>query len=196
MTRYVRLISTALLVLSFVEPISATVTSPKPVSEWMVDQSHSKLGFVALMNGQSFGGQFRHWAAQIRFDPNRLDASNVRVLIDTASAVTADQSRDQSLPTADWFAVQTFPRATFTSRHLTSLGGGHYRVDGDLRIRDVSRPVSFPFQVQIQGKNARMAGRLSIDRTTFGVGQGQFKGTETIAAKVDVVITIAATKNP
>ena len=39
-----------------------------------------------------------------------------------------------------------------------------------------------------------MTGRLSIDRTVFGVGQGQFKGTETVAAKVDITISITASK--
>jgi polyisoprenoid-binding protein YceI len=178
------------------EPGAAAPVKPVPVSGWTVDQSHSKLGFVAAMNGQSFDGQFRHWVAQIRFDFAHLDASSVRVLIDTGSAVTGDQTRDQSLPTADWFATQTFPRAMFVSRHLTSLGANRYQVDGDLKIRDVSRPVSFPFQLQIQGANARMTGRLSVDRTIFGVGQGQFKGSDAVAAKVDVVIAIVATKGP
>jgi polyisoprenoid-binding protein YceI len=177
-------------------PAKVPASKAAAVPGWAVDQGHSRLGFAAAMNGQSFDGQFRRWAAQIRFDPAHLDLSSVRVVIDTGSAATGDQSRDEALPTADWFAIQAFPRASFTSRSFKSLGQNRYQVDGDLKIRDVSRPVSFPFQLAILGNNARMAGRLSIDRTVFGVGQGQFKGTDTVAAKVDVVIAVTATKIP
>ena len=110
------------------------------------------------------------------------------------SAATGDATRDEALPTADWFATTLFPRATFTSRRFVSLGGSRYRVDGDLMIRNVARPVSFPFQLAIKGAAATMLGRLSLDRTLFGVGQGQFKGTDTVAGKVDVVISVNASK--
>ena len=177
-------------------PLEAQPQKPASVPGWRVDPARSRLTFAAAMNGQGFTGQFRRWAANIRFDPAHLDASSVRVVVATGSAATGDATRDEALPTADWFAVALFPQATFTSRRFTSLGGNRYRADGDLRIRNVSRPVSIPFQLVIQGNAARMAGKVSIDRTAFGVGQGQFKGTDTVAAKVDVVISITATKTP
>ncbi len=195
MTRLFIRTSIALLTIA---ATTASVAAPAPalVQAWGVDHGRSRLGFVAAMNGQAFNGLFRRWEAKIRFDPAHLDASSVQVLIDAGSATTGDQTRDEALPTADWFAAQSFPRATFVSRHFVSLGGNRYRVDGDLKIRDTARPVSIPFQLQIQGPEARMAGRLSIDRTLFGVGQGQFKGTDTVAAKVDVVINLSASKLP
>jgi polyisoprenoid-binding protein YceI len=175
-------------------PPAGQAATPPAAQGWTVDKAKSRLGFSAAMNGQTFNGQFRRWDAQIRFDPAHLDISGARVSIDTGSAATGDQTRDEALPTADWFSVSVFPRASFTSRRFISLGGGRYRADGDLKIRDVTRPVSFPFELRFQGNTAAMTGRLSIDRTVFGVGQGQFKGTETVAAKVDVTISITASK--
>lgn len=166
------------------------------VSGWRVDPARSRLGFTGAMSGQPFNGQFRRWNAAIRFDPAHLDASSVRVVVDTGSAVTGDASRDEALPTDDWFAAKLFPQSVFVSRRFTSLGGNRYRVDGDLKIRNVSRPISIPFQLVIKGNAATMTGRASLDRTVFGVGQGQFKGTDTVAGKVDVVISINATKAP
>lgn len=198
MIRYSVTLSLAALCLSAAvpAPFAAQTQKAPTVPGWRVDPAHSRLGFTGAMNGQGFNGLFRRWGASIRFDPAHLDASSVRVAVDTGSAATGDASRDEALPTADWFAVKLFPQAIFTSRRFTSLGGNRYRVDGDLRIRNLSRPISIPFQLAIQGNAARMAGRVSIDRTVFGVGQGQFKGTDTVAAKVDLVISINATKAP
>jgi polyisoprenoid-binding protein YceI len=177
-------------------PLDAQLQKTAVVPGWRVDPARSRLSFAAAMNGQGFNGQFRRWGANIRFDPAHLDASSVRVVVATGSAATGDATRDEALPTADWFAVALFPRATFASRGFASLGGDRYRVDGDLILRNVSRPVSIPFQLVIQGNAARMVGRVGIDRTAFGVGEGQFKGTDTVAAKVGVIISITATKTP
>lgn len=179
-----------------VVPPVARAATPQAPQAWKVDHTKSQLGFTAGMNGQAFNGQFRRWDAQIRFDPAGLDASTVRVTIDTGSATTSNQARNEALPTRDWFSVSVFPRASFASTRFVSLGGGRYRVDGNLNIRNVVRPVSFPFELRFQGNAAVMTGRLSIDRTVFGVGQGQFKGTEAVAAKVDISISIAAAKAP
>ncbi|WBO24516.1 YceI family protein [Sphingomonas abietis] len=49
-----------------------------------------------------------------------------------------------------------------------------------------------PFQLAITGKQAHMQGSLTIDRRWFGVGQGQFAGTEAVAANVRIDIVINA----
>jgi polyisoprenoid-binding protein YceI len=190
--------SAALLALSISAPAweLSAAPPPAPAPIWVVDRANSRLGFAASMNGQAINGQFRRWAAQIRFDPAHLDASSVRATIDMASAATGDATRDEALPTDDWFSAKLFPQAQFVSRHFSALPGGRYQVQGDLRIRNVVRPVSFPFKLTITGGTARMVGAVPIDRTVFGVGQGQWKGTEAVAAKVDVLISIAASKAP
>lgn len=179
---------------SSVAGASAPTKKAGALPRWRIDPARSRLQFAAAMNGQGFNGQFRRWTADIRFDPVNLKDSSVRVVVDMRSAATGDVTRDEALPTADWFATTLFPRATFTSRRFVDLGGSRYRVDGDLMIRNVARPVSFPFHLAIKGSAATMQGRLSLDRTLFGVGQGQFRGTETVAGKVDVIISLSASQ--
>jgi len=163
-----------------------------PVPTWSIDKAASRLGFTGAMSGQAFNGGFGRWDAQIAFDPANLAASHVTAVIDTASAKTGDQSRDEAMPTADWFSVKAFPRATFVSHKIVAAGPGRYVAQGDLTIRNVTRPVSLPFTLAINGPTAKMTGSLPIDRSVFGVGQGQFKGGDTVALKVQVNISIAA----
>jgi polyisoprenoid-binding protein YceI len=159
---------------------------------WVVDPAASKLAFQGAVNGAPFAGVFRRWNAQIVFDPNALAASHVVVSMDVASAASGDADRDQSLPAADWFSVAKFPRASFVSRAFRDLGGGRYVAIGDLTLRGVTRPVSLPFTLAIAGDKAVMHGTTVIDRTAFGVGQGQWKTGDVVATKVTVNVSLSA----
>jgi polyisoprenoid-binding protein YceI len=64
--------------------------------------------------------------------------------------------------------------------------------DGALTMRGVTRNVSLPFQLVINGSNALMQGSFTLDRTAFGIGRGQFAGAEPVAKGVTVPINIVA----
>ena len=160
-------------------------------STWTVDPS-SKLTFQGAMNGQTFTGTFRRWSAQIVFDPKALAASKVAVTVNVASGATGDADRDQAIPTDDWFAAGKFAQATFVTRDFRDLGGGKYAADGDLTIRGVKMPVTLPFTLAISGDTARMNGAVVLNRTAFGVGQGQWKTGEVVDTKVTVNVALTA----
>jgi len=54
--------------------------------------------------------------------------------------------------------------------------------------------VSLPFRLQIDGDKARVRGVTSLDRTAFGVGQGEWASTDQIPAKVSVSVDLRATR--
>lgn len=158
---------------------------------WSVDPA-SKLTFQGAMNGQAFTGTFKRWSAQIAFDPKALAASKAVVTISVASAATGDADRDQAIPTGDWFAADKFAQATFVSRDFRDLGGGRYAADGDLTVRGVKKPVTLPFTLAISGDTARMNGAIVLNRTAFGVGQGQWQTGEVVDTKVTVNVSLTA----
>jgi polyisoprenoid-binding protein YceI len=161
-------------------------------SVWTVDPGASRLAFQGAVNGTPFTGVFRRWNAQIAFDPKALAASSVAVSVDLASAASGDADRDQTMPAADWFWVAKFARASFVSRAFRDLGGGRYVATGDLTLRGVTRPISLPFTLAIAGDKAVMKGSAVIDRTAFGVGQGQWKSGDVVATKVTVNVDVTA----
>jgi len=160
-------------------------------STWTVDPS-SKLTFQGAMNGEAFTGVFRSWNAQIVFDPKALGASKAVVHVNVASASTSNADRDQALPTDDWMAASKFAQATFVTRDFRDLGGGKYVADGDLTIRGVKKPVTLPFTLAISGDTARMSGAIVLNRTAFGVGQGQWTTGEVVDTKVTVNVALTA----
>ena len=163
-----------------------------PVPSWTVDAANSKLGFHGAVNGEGFNGVFHRWSAQIAFDPKNLAGSKASVSIDMTSAATGDADRDQALPTADWFSAKTQPKASFVATSFKDLGGGKYQAGGTLAIRGVSRPVVLPFTLAISGDTAKMNGSVVLNRTAFGIGQGQWKTGDVVATDVTVNVALTA----
>ena len=161
---------------------------------WRVDPAASKLGFRGSFGGDAFSGTFRRWTAQIAFDPKDLAHSSAVVTVDMTSARTGDADRDTALPTPDWFAAASFPRATFVSRVFKDLGGGRYQAIGDLSLRGVHKPVVLPFTLALGGAGAKVDGAAQLNRLDFGVGQGRWKDGDALAAQVTVTVDLIASR--
>lgn len=169
------------------------VEAKEPLADWTV-ASGGRLGFTARWNGEAVDGSFGRWRAAIRFSPDELAQSNIRVTVDLASADTGDGQRDDSLKGSDFFNVTAQPNAIFTARDIRHLGGDRYEARGTLDLRGVSKPATLRFTLRIEGDTARVAGTARIDRTAFGVGQGEWAATDAIAAGVDIDFSFSATR--
>lgn len=163
-------------------------------AKWAVDAAGSRLSFASKYAGDAFTGQFRRFTADIAFDPAQLPASKIVVAVDMSSVATGDSDRDETLPTGEWFDTKKFPRATFTSTAIKAAGPGRYTATGNLNIKGVTRPATLNFGLKITGDKAESIGQLTLDRSQFGVGQGQFKAGDTVPLAVTVNTAIKATR--
>ena len=163
-----------------------------PAPSWVVDKAASKIGFTSSMSGEAFSGGFKKWDSAIRFDPKNLAGSSVTTTIDMTSAVTGDEDRDESLPSAQWFSANTYAKATYTATKFKALGGNRYQADGTLTMRGVSKPVSLPFTLVITGDTAKMTSSINLNRLAFGVGTGEWASTTVVPANVRVDIVLVA----
>jgi cytochrome b561/polyisoprenoid-binding protein YceI len=152
----------------------------------------SSLNFETKWGADAVQGRFNSWKADILFGPDALDKSKVTVTIDMTSAKTGDEQRDASLPSGDWFDAATHPKAVFTATKFEKKGEGSYVAHGTLEMRGVKKPVDLPFKLKIVGDKAQMGGETSLDRTLFGVGQGEFMSTDQVPAKVVVRVQLNA----
>jgi polyisoprenoid-binding protein YceI len=188
------MIARSLFVAVLTAAIPAAVLAAPPT--WVVDHAASKLGFAGQVSGQGFTGAFRRWDAVIHFDPQDLAHSDASVTVDMASVGTGSGDRDALLPDEDWFWTSHFPRATFVARSFTAAGPGHYQAAGVLTIRGVAKPLTLPFSLAITGTSAKMSARVDLNRLAFGVGQGEWKATDTVPAAVAVTVDLTARRTP
>ena len=169
---------------------AAAVPLSAPVA-WIVAPG-ATLGFTTAWSGEPIQGRFNRWTADILFSPDALEASRIRVSIDLASADTGDAQRDASIASADWFDAATHPQAVFTASRFSKAGADRFVAHGRLSLRGVSRPLDLPFRLKINGDRADVSGVTSLDRTVFGVGQGEWTSTDQIPARVSVRVSLKA----
>jgi len=172
---------------------TAPEDASQPLADWTV-ASGGRLGFTARWNGEAVDGRFDRWRAAIRFSPDELAKSQIRVTVDLASADTGDGQRDDSLKSSDFFDAGAHPNTVFTARNVRHLGGDRYEARGTLDLRGVGKPATVRFTLRIDDDRARVAGTTRIDRTAFGVGQGEWAATDAIAAGVDIAFSFTATR--
>ncbi len=115
---------------------------------YVLDASHSQLSFVARhAMVTKVRGSFGTFEGSATIDGANPSASSLKVEIDTASVNTRDQGRDGHLKSADFFDVETYPTITFVGTDFV-IDGDVVNVTGDLTIKDVTKPVTIPFEFQ------------------------------------------------
>ena len=111
------------------------------------------------------------------FDEQNPAQSSVQVTLPLAQLDTHVPDLDEHLKKADFFDAASYPVVTFKSSRVEPLGGGKFKVTGDLSVHGVTHPVVLDAtlnkvgvhpmtQVQSIGFDAT----ASIKRSDFGVG--------------------------
>lgn len=183
---------------------SVGIASPSPTpapTEALAGLTHwtmqdGQLRFSTTWADTPVSGSFSRWTADIVFSPDHLDQSRLIVRVDLASVSTGDSQRDAALPTSDWFDTAAHPAAIFLSERIRSTGGDNYVATGALDLRGVRRSVTVPFTVKIRDDSASARGTFTVDRTAFGVGQGDWAATDQIPAAVAVRFSLRAKGAP
>jgi cytochrome b561 len=183
-------------------PILATllVCLPAPANatarEWTMDHARSSITFRPQQLGKEFKGTFDLFSAAINFDPKDLTGSKVVVDIHITSAHTGAPDRDETLTGKDWFDAAQFPEARFEAKTFRKTGEGAFEADGTLRIKDITVPLTLPFTLSFSERGeiqeATMDGTITLDRSVFKLGTGQWADTGIIANKVPVDIHLTA----
>lgn len=169
---------------------------------YTVDTSHSELTFsVRHMMVSKVRGRFGAVQGTIVFAEDPL-ASSVSIDIDVASVDTHSPDRDAHLTSADFFDAETFPTITFRSTGVSELRDDTFTLEGDLTVRDVTRPVSFTVTYNGAAKNpwgqvvVGFEGRIELDREDFGLTWNQTLETGGVLVGKVVTIDIAIEARP
>lgn len=155
-------------------------------TQWAMQPTQSKLTFIGKQAGAEFEGEFKKFTADIKFDPKDLATSHFDVKIDVSSVDTKDGERDDMLKTPDLFDVKRFPSSTYVADKFTAKGGNKFAATGKLTIRDITRDVPIEFTFEEKDGSAWLKGSAKIKRVEFGVGQGEWKDTSTVADDVKI----------
>jgi len=142
---------------------------------YVIDPTHTRVGFVARhLMVTKVRGAFLEYAGTITIGDD-VASSTAEATIQTASVNTGTADRDAHLRSGDFFDAETYPTMTFANAKVLSQDGDEFVVEGDLTIKDVTRPVTL--KVELDGVandpfgNTKLAvtAKTEIDREDFGL---------------------------
>lgn len=165
---------------------------------YTVDTTKSSIAFAGQQAGTDFKGVFEKWEAKVDFDPQKLDQSHIEVTIDTASAKTGNAMYDGTLPQDDWFDVKQFSKAFFKSTKITKVSDGNYKAEGDLTIRDVTKPIAFNFTLSPEDaktKQVTAKSTFKVDRLAYNIGVKSDGKAEWVSQDITLDFLVIALQN-
>jgi polyisoprenoid-binding protein YceI len=144
--------------------------------KYVVDPAHSEAGFVARhLIGTKVRGRFGEFTGSftIAEDP---EASTFEAEALVASIHTNQSMRDDHLRTNDFLDAENYPVATIKSTSITRVSDAHWKMNADVTIRGVTKPVEFDIEylgeglAMQEGKTVvAFSATAEIDRRDFGV---------------------------
>ena len=182
-----RLATFAAFALAAYAPFAAAVDKntppPVPAGDYTVDKSHTSLTFRVNHLGFSFfTGRFTNVEANLKFDPARIATSAVNVSVEPRS-IHFDNVPDgflDMLVSEPWLAADKFPKLTYVSKSVEVTGAGKFRINGELTLHGVTKPVRLDatynggYAGHPMDPNARIgfSARGTFKRSEFGVTIG------------------------
>jgi polyisoprenoid-binding protein YceI len=175
------------------EAVAAPVTSapaPQATRTYAFDSDgSSRIAWVgSKVTGKHDGGfdRFKGTATVVDGDPTR---SRVEVEIDATSLTSDTEKLTGHLKSADFFDTERFPKITFASTKIERGGDkGTHTVTGNLTMHGVTKGVSFPATVKLEGDAVSVDADFAINRRDFEVN---YKGAPNDLIRDDVVVKLA-----
>jgi polyisoprenoid-binding protein YceI len=173
------------------------------IERWEIASAHASIQFAVrhLMIAR-VRGRFARWSATLFAEDGDVDRAAVEVVIDAASIETGVADRDAHLRSADFFDVANHPEVAFRGARVEPLGGGRFRLDGELAMRGTTRPVAL--EVELAGRvrdpwgdeRAVLSAKTAIDRRELGLtwNEALETGGFLVGDRVEIEIEVEAVK--
>jgi len=161
---------TSLALLLVVMTTSAFIAPVFKADTYKVDASKSSITWVGKKLTGSHNGTINLQSGALSFNGKKLAAGNF--VLDMNSIKDADNSAnlEKHLKDADFFGADKFPTSTFVIKNVTG-NGASVTVNGDLTIKGITKPISFPATLawNADGSVTATADKILVDRTKYDI---------------------------
>lgn len=171
---------------------SGAATAAESAGETYVIGDGSTITWVGSKVTGSHDGGFNEFDGEIVVVDGDPAKSTVTVNID-ATSIWADNDRlTGHLKSDDFFAVETYPTATFQSTSIEKTEDG-YAVTGNLDLHGVVKSVTFPAQITVDGDSVSAQAEFVLKRFDWGIVYPG-KPDDLIRDEVVINLNLQATK--
>jgi polyisoprenoid-binding protein YceI len=121
---------------------------------WKLDPAHTDITFSAKhMMITTVRGTFGDVDGTLEIDEQDTASAHGEIRVQTASLSTGFGARDTHLRSADFFDVEKYPEVIVRFDGVEQVKDDQYKVNADLTIRDVTKPVAFDVEYVGETKN-------------------------------------------
>jgi len=145
-------------------------------TKWGLDAAHSEINFkVKHMMIANVSGNFTKFNVNAETEGDDFSKAKINFTADTASIYTKNEQRDGHLKSPDFFDAEKFPQLKFESDSITKKSDDEYVMNGNLTIKDVTKPVALNLNFGGIGKDpygntkAGFTVEGKINRKDFGL---------------------------
>lgn len=145
-------------------------------TKWLLDQTHSELGFkIKHLMISNVSGNFNKFEVEVETTGNDFTTAAITAKIEVASINTNNEQRDAHLRTADFFEAENHPHIIFTSNRIEKLDDETFNIFGYITIKDTTKPIKLSVEYSGIAKdpwgNTKAGFTINgkINRKDFGV---------------------------
>lgn len=140
--------------------------------------------------GKDVKGTLSDFKTEIEFYPENVSHSNITASVEASTIDTKNNKRDRHLKGPVFFDTENFATIRFVSKSFRKLGE-YFIVEGELTLKDVTRPVTIPFEFITSQDTGWFRGDFEINRLDYHVG----KKSRMMGNKVAIHLDIPVLKN-
>ena len=132
-------------------------------------------------------GSFKDWQGTLLVDDNDVPRSTVAVKVNTGSIEMLDPQQTSMLKDPDFFDVAKFPVMTYVSKVITRTGDTSLKVEGEVTLRGITRPMALDVTVTDRKPGAAAGARYARFRATGTLKRSEFGMTKYVEVVGDLV---------
>jgi polyisoprenoid-binding protein YceI len=166
-------------VIAHPNPVKKATNRPAAATNLEVDPAASSLNWTAKKFGGQHNGTVKLTKGTLTVNGKKLTGGSFVMDMTTITDVDItnpefNQKLTGHLKSDDFFSVEKNPTSTFKITKATPIanakaGENNYTITGDLTIKGITNPVTFPATVKIDGGSAEALAKVEIDRTKYDI---------------------------
>lgn len=155
---------------------------------YRVDASSSNVTFeVNHFPFSTVEGQFNEFEGGLAFPEGMVQPKQALFIIKVDSVTTGDNELNDYLKSTVFFNAMKFPEIIFVSRSFEWINGTTARLDGDLTLHGMTRPIIFNVHINTaedygsdKSQKITMVASAEIKRSDFGMQKMQVFVSDTV----------------
>ncbi|HXS15944.1 MAG TPA: YceI family protein [Polyangiaceae bacterium] len=172
-----------------VQETQAATPAPASAVELKLTPEAGSIDFVGAKITDKHQGSFKNFSGVVHYVDGHIDKSDVSVSIDINSLQVDPEKLRGHLLSADFFDVEKFPKATFTSTSIVAKAAGNtsHEITGNLELHGVKKSITFPASISTGGMGLVIVAEFAINRKDFNI---VYPGKPDDLIKDDVLIKL------